>query len=904
MRYVRTYGLILALLISLVSLTSGQISINKQDVKCFGGSDGSILVTVANATEPITYKWSDGLSGRARIGLQAGEYTVTITDATKCDKVKTVQIEEPEKPLEIEIKTQPSGITPPCNEIHPVNVVARADGGTPNYIINGSPNVYTTQISWPTTLTIVAEDANGCIAEKRRRILVGIRLCPRDPNDVLGPGGVGEQKWISKYDTLDYTIRFENDPVFAMAPAQHVFIEQEFDEEINPYSFRLGTFGFGDFSFEVPGNTAQFQKRYDLTAEYDVFLDVVAGLDIANNRAFWSMTAIDPATGLQPADPLVGFLPINDTLTGSGEGFVTFSVKPASNTQTGDTTDVQASIVFNTNEPLVTNNWTNLIDALPPTTALDALPAELPTDSVLLTWSGSDDPGGSGIRNFNIYMSRDSTPFKKLTTVQGDTASYLHIGEPGSSYAFYIVGVDSVGNTESKSMAETSTVVLPPKSIELDVLAKGVYCAGDTVMLSWQTVLIDSLDLEFTIDSGGTYSTIFGGLDATFTSLDWIVPDSLGDTSLRIYLRAAGLETIYDSTNVILTVSPPPVDAGQDTSLCPGEFLYLFANGANTYDWSPQIGLNDTTSPVQPLTVDTTTEYVLTGVDIFGCRNTDTIVVSALPIPVDSFFYSICVGDSIYAGGAWQDTAGVYTDIEVGYNGCDSIVVSVIELNDPCTWAGGNIAYVDSAATGANNGFNWTDAFTDLRSAFAAAHKYVNIDEIWVAKGTYLPAETADRAATFRMKDTMEVYGGFNGTEVLRTERLPNLNPVLLSGDLGVETDSSDNAFHVLTVDSSCTDCLLDGVFITSGMADGDSTQDKSGAGVFSHGIATFRDVVIENNSSESVGAAIYAKGSTSTLTVVDCVIRLNVSASALDVVNLLDAHMIIKGQTEVKDDD
>ncbi len=44
---------------------------------------------------------------------------------------------------------------------------------------------------------------------------------------------------------MDYAIRFENDPIFATSNAAVVFVTVPIDDDINPFSFRLGTIGFG-----------------------------------------------------------------------------------------------------------------------------------------------------------------------------------------------------------------------------------------------------------------------------------------------------------------------------------------------------------------------------------------------------------------------------------------------------------------------------------------------------------------------------------------------------------------------------------------------------------------------------------------------------------------------------------
>ena len=69
-------------------------------------------------------------------------------------------------------------------------------------------------------------------------------------NDILGPAGFGDAHFIPPDLTLDYRIRFENDPN-ATAPAQRVFIRHQLDDDLDVRTFRIGDFGFGDFTREV-----------------------------------------------------------------------------------------------------------------------------------------------------------------------------------------------------------------------------------------------------------------------------------------------------------------------------------------------------------------------------------------------------------------------------------------------------------------------------------------------------------------------------------------------------------------------------------------------------------------------------------------------------------------------------
>jgi hypothetical protein len=93
-------------------------------------------------------------------------------------------------------------------------------------------------------------------------------------------------------------------------------------------------------------------------------------------------------------------------------------------------------------------------------------------------------------------------------------------------------------------------------------------------------------------------------------------------------------------------------------------------------------------------------------------------------------------------------------------------VVLLFAASTAATFA--SVIFVNAAATGANDGTSWADAFTTLPSALSAA---VATDEIWVAQAIYRPTSTSDRTVSFALKNGVAVYGGFDGTETLRTER-------------------------------------------------------------------------------------------------------------------------------------
>jgi hypothetical protein len=142
--------------------------------------------------------------------------------------------------------------------------------------------------------------------------------------------------------------------------------------------------------------------------------------------------------------------------------------------------------------------------------------------------------------------------------------------------------------------------------------------------------------------------------------------------------------------------------------------------------------------------------------------------------------------------------------------------------------------YVDTDASGANNGTSWDDAFTILQPALEAA---VSGDQIWVAAGIYTPTleftPGEPRTATFQMKNGVEIYGGFDPSvgDVDWEDRDWVSNQTVLSGEIGV-AGNADNSYHVFyhpvgtSLDSSA---ILDGFRVVGGYANGSSNHNSGG---------------------------------------------------------------------------
>ena len=140
------------------------------------------------------------------------------------------------------------------------------------------------------------------------------------------------------------------------------------------------------------------------------------------------------------------------------------------------------------------------------------------------------------------------------------------------------------------------------------------------------------------------------------------------------------------------------------------------------------------------------------------------------------------------------------------------------------------VLYVDADASGVGDGTSWSNAFTTVPAALAAATSGV---EIWVSAGIYHPGST--RGAAFQLKEDVSLYGGFTGEETNRADRDWTTNVVVLSGDIGASGVATDNVFHVVL---GADNAILDGFTISHGYADGTNHNQVAGAGILNAGVS------------------------------------------------------------------
>src|SRR5262249_39651177 len=88
-------------------------------------------------------------------------------------------------------------------------------------------------------------------------------------------------------------------------------------------------------------------------------------------------------------------------------------------------------------------------DKTPPASQVNAFKATTQdSEDLHLTWSGDDGITGSGIANYDIFVSDNGAAYKAFLSKTSATSGTF-VGTYGHSYRFYSVARDTAGNVEA-----------------------------------------------------------------------------------------------------------------------------------------------------------------------------------------------------------------------------------------------------------------------------------------------------------------------------------------------------------------------------------------------------------------------------------------------------------------------
>jgi hypothetical protein len=325
-----------------------------------------------------------------------------------------------------------------------------------------------------------------------------------------------------------------------------------------------------------------------------VEVDIELGLNPQTGLVTATFQTVDPRTGLPP-DVLTGFLPPEDG-TGRGTGFFTYTVGLKSDLPTGTPIRNVAVVLFDANDPITTDQVDphdptkgidpakqdlNTIDAGAPTSTVAALPALSPT-SFNVSWSGTDDPGGSGVATYNIFVSDNGGP---ATAFRSDTpeTTAVFTGVPGHTYAFYSVATDQVGNVQPTPAApQASTMVQPAQATSLLAISgHGTFAATATLSatLAAGGTPLAGKTVSFALTIGGSTTTV-GSATTDAQGIATLGGVSLAGVNAGTSTGAVGAGFAGDAGDLA-------TGAAGDLTVSPAQASLALDGLAATYDGQP-----------------------------------------------------------------------------------------------------------------------------------------------------------------------------------------------------------------------------------------------------------------------------------------------------------------------------
>ncbi|MFN3404863.1 MAG: gliding motility-associated C-terminal domain-containing protein [Cytophagaceae bacterium] len=161
------------------------VSVSSKNETCYESNNGQASVQVEGGVAPYVFSWSNGVQNAEVNNLEAGEYTVIVTDNNECFTVATVHISQPDSLVaELNSPITQSGYHVSFFKGNDGMIEAHVTGGTGPYMytwnngasINNLLNVMAGEYN------LIVKDTNGC--ETRAKILLS------EPDALAMPTGI------------------------------------------------------------------------------------------------------------------------------------------------------------------------------------------------------------------------------------------------------------------------------------------------------------------------------------------------------------------------------------------------------------------------------------------------------------------------------------------------------------------------------------------------------------------------------------------------------------------------------------------------------------------------------------------------------------------------------------------
>ncbi len=605
---------------NLTSNVTSPVFNGNYNISCNGLLNGAINLTVNGGTSAYSYLWSGPLTYTSNVqnpvGLKAGVYQVTVTDANGCITSSSITLTEPPvMNLIINSPTYAGGYNITCNGSNNGTIILSNSGGTPSYTYSWSgPSSYTSNVQSPSGLvagvySVSINDANAC------PLTSSITLT--QPNAMLGSIN-------SPIVNGGYNITCNN--------ANNGVITQTLSGGTLPYTIiwsngsttqNVTNVAAGSFTAIISdANNCTITNTITLTQPATLFAS-------ANSPSFnggYNINCNGNATGTISLGAIGGTSPYSYNWTG-----------PSSFTTTSQNLN---NVVAGTYTAIV-----NDINNCSYTTSINLTqPAVLVNSVSSFTYTGGNNISCYGLTNGAI-----------TTTVNGGTQTYQYAWSGPSSFSATTANINSIG-AGSYSLTITDANNCTTNSVINLIQPATLTAVGNS------TVYAGGYNISCFGNNNGTINLIPAGGTSAY-NYAWTGPNSFTATTQNISSLYAGTYsvTITDANNCIFNLSEilsEPTEI-KDTLVSPlfigGTNLSCFNSnngiiqltingGTNPYiqTWSGPSAFTSTATSLSNLAAGT---YSVLVTDINGCQKQNMITLTE-PSPLTQSLTT-----QIYIGG-------------------------------------------------------------------------------------------------------------------------------------------------------------------------------------------------------------------------------------------------------------
>lgn len=417
---------------------------------------------------------------------------------------------------------------------------------------------------------------------------------PIDPNEIVGPDGLGDSRLVVPGAWMNYIVYFENKST-ADVPAQEIVVDMNLSPWLDWSSFEVG-----EVVFNNQTETGLRGKRNgELTVPQrgsPLSVRIESSLNAQNGAVRWHLRSYDSsrqAYDYWPEAVDAGFLPPNDD-THKGEGYISCRVKVRADAPLNSRIDASAKIIFDYNDPISTDPaWWNTVAATP-----------------MVSFCGAD-----GVTNVTLVAgmpygdlpepaARAGYAFGGWWTGPGGTGARITVDaivpEGGATlYAQWIAFTYTLFYTAATNGTVQGVLV---QRVDYGTSGAAVEAVADPGyhFIAWSDGRTDNPRVDTNVTSDVTVEALFNGV--AFESDEMSVREGTGSIALLVQ---GGLTSLVSS--VAYWVLPGTATAGTDYTPP--------AKQPQRIAWTNEFGEKTITIPIKTDTAveDAETFYVLLG---------------------------------------------------------------------------------------------------------------------------------------------------------------------------------------------------------------------------------------------------------------------------------------------------